>query len=90
MAETAKLNQMSKLVVSFLNRADTGAFHAPVDPRVMGIPDYFEVVKNPMDLGTVSETVLFFRISELANFLLSQTRLAVSRAVVRAWMRTFV
>lgn len=53
MAEAAKLNQMSKLVVYFLNRADTLAFHEPVDPRAMNIPDYFQVVKNPMDLGTV-------------------------------------
>lgn len=52
--DTVKLNQMTKLVASFLNRADTVAFHEPVDPRAMNIPDYFQVVKNPMDLGTVS------------------------------------
>ena len=28
-------------------------FHEPVDPEKLGIPDYFEVVKKPMDLGTV-------------------------------------
>ncbi len=30
-----------------------GNFHAPVDPIKWGISDYFDVVKNPMDLGTV-------------------------------------
>ena len=26
---------------------------APVDPVAQGIPDYFSVIKHPMDLGTV-------------------------------------
>lgn len=51
--EANRLSQMAKLVVSFLNRLDTLAFREPVDPRAMNIPDYFQVVKNPMDLGTV-------------------------------------
>ena len=25
----------------------------PVDPVKLGIPDYFDVVKRPMDLGTI-------------------------------------
>ena len=28
-------------------------FHNPVDPDRLGIPDYFEVVKEPIDLGTI-------------------------------------
>jgi len=28
-------------------------FHRPVDPIKLAIPDYFTVVKNPMDLSTV-------------------------------------
>lgn len=28
-------------------------FHTPVDPVKLGIPDYFDVVKRPMDFGTV-------------------------------------
>ncbi|XP_062873052.1 histone acetyltransferase p300 isoform X2 [Trichomycterus rosablanca] len=28
-------------------------FRQPVDPQQLGIPDYFEVVKNPMDLSTI-------------------------------------
>lgn len=28
-------------------------FNTPVDPVELGLPDYFEVIKKPMDLGTV-------------------------------------
>jgi len=28
-------------------------FNAPVDPVELGLPDYFEVIKTPMDLGTI-------------------------------------
>ena len=28
-------------------------FHHPVDPDRLGIPDYFETVKNPIDFGTI-------------------------------------
>ncbi|KAL4219682.1 Bromodomain-containing protein 4 [Mactra antiquata] len=28
-------------------------FHVPVDPVKLGLPDYFDIIKNPMDLGTI-------------------------------------
>ncbi|XP_043932430.1 histone acetyltransferase p300 isoform X2 [Protopterus annectens] len=28
-------------------------FRQPVDPLLLGIPDYFDIVKNPMDLSTI-------------------------------------
>ena len=28
-------------------------FREPVDPEKEKIPDYFDVIKNPMDLGTI-------------------------------------
>jgi bromodomain-containing factor 1 len=30
-------------------------FAVPVDPVALGIPDYFKVIKNPMDLSTIRE-----------------------------------
>lgn len=30
-------------------------FNSPVDPVELGLPDYFEVVKKPMDLGTIKK-----------------------------------
>ena len=32
-------------------------FAQPVDPAALNIPDYFDVVKTPMDLGTVARKV---------------------------------
>ena len=30
-------------------------FHNPIDPDRLGIPDYFEVIKEPIDLGTIKQ-----------------------------------
>ena len=30
-------------------------FHKPVDPVELGIPDYFEIIKNPMDFSTIKK-----------------------------------
>jgi len=30
-----------------------GIFNSPVDPVALGLPDYFTIIKKPMDLGTV-------------------------------------
>lgn len=49
------LQQVSKIVNSFFNKPETLAFREPVNPKAMGIPDYPQIVKNPMDLGTVRD-----------------------------------
>jgi len=28
-------------------------FHEPVDPKKLNIPDYLDIIKEPMDFGTV-------------------------------------
>ena len=32
---------------------DSLAFREPVDPVLLGIPDYFDVIKHPIDLSTI-------------------------------------
>jgi bromodomain-containing factor 1 len=33
----------------------SAAFAVPVDPVALGIPDYFKIIKNPMDLSLITE-----------------------------------
>ena len=43
-------------VLSALTRRDpAGTFARPVDPVAMDLPDYLQVVREPMDLGTVKQ-----------------------------------
>lgn len=32
---------------------ESGPFRQPVDPNSLGIPDYFEIVRKPMDISTI-------------------------------------
>ena len=32
---------------------EAGPFRLPVDPNALGIPDYFEIIKTPMDMSTI-------------------------------------
>jgi len=41
------------LIKELMKHRDSWPFNTPVDPVALGIPDYFAIVKNPMDFGTV-------------------------------------
>ncbi|KAI5065285.1 hypothetical protein GOP47_0019980 [Adiantum capillus-veneris] len=46
------------MVVKKIMRMDAAEpFNIPVDPVALGIPDYFDIVKRPMDLGTICKTL---------------------------------
>ncbi len=42
-----------KLMNSLCKVKDSEIFHKPVDPVLLGIPDYFDIIKNPMDFSTI-------------------------------------
>ena len=44
-------------------------FVDPVNPVQLGILDYFDVVKKPMDFGTISEKLKFNEYRELQEFI---------------------
>ncbi|KAL3820197.1 hypothetical protein ACJIZ3_006102 [Penstemon smallii] len=55
-------------------------FSEPVDPVKLNIPDYFSIISDPMDLGTIKnklERNMYFRVEEFA----SDVRLTFSNAM---------
>ena len=44
-------------------------FHEPVDAEKLGIPDYFDIVKQPMDLGTVKQRLQSNYYTSMQQFL---------------------
>ena len=52
--EALTLRQCTGLIQPLMKLADAGFFLEPVDPEKLRIPDYFDVVKSPMDLSTVN------------------------------------
>jgi len=50
-------NKMSNLLRTQLDMQFAYIFLKPVDPIAMDIPDYFDVIKNPMDLTTIRRRV---------------------------------
>ena len=50
----AKLKAKCMEVLKGLQNHQHGwVFNNPVDPIELGLPDYFDVIKKPMDLGTI-------------------------------------
>ncbi len=52
----AKLKlKFGELLKGLQSHAHGWVFNSPVDPVELGLPDYFEVIEKPMDLGTVKK-----------------------------------
>ena len=47
------MKKLLSLVKQLIKRRGGTLFDAPVDPEAFGIPDYWEIVDRPIDLGTV-------------------------------------
>ena len=50
---TPELEAMSKLLTQLYARADASPFREPVDWKALGLFNYPQIIKRPMDLGTV-------------------------------------
>jgi len=50
--------QLLPIVDKLLSADRRKYFHAPVDPVILGIPNYFDVINEPMDLGTVRQGIV--------------------------------
>ncbi|KAJ1921362.1 hypothetical protein H4219_000679 [Mycoemilia scoparia] len=64
--------KIHKKVVTLINKllrnSHASPFLEPVDPVALGIPTYFDIVKHPMDLGTIKKKVSSHEYSTVADF----------------------
>ena len=51
------LDPLRKVLKCLQNHQHGWVFNNPVDPVELGLPDYFDVIKKPMDLGTVQQKI---------------------------------
>lgn len=72
--------QCGSILKSLINHPNSYGFTEPVDPVALNIPDYFLVIKEPMDLGTIQtklEDDMYFSADEFA----ADVRLTFSNAM---------
>ncbi|OMO82797.1 hypothetical protein COLO4_22813 [Corchorus olitorius] len=50
--------QCSALLKSLMSHPAGWVFNKPVDPIALEIPDYFSIIKHPMDLGTIKSKLI--------------------------------
>jgi len=48
-----------KLIGQLWKVKDAELFHKPVDPIDLGIPDYCDIITNPMDFSTIKVSHLY-------------------------------
>ena len=57
-----------KLMNTLWKVKDADLFHKPVDPVELNIPDYFDIIKNPMDFSTIKKKLNNFTYTNLKEF----------------------
>lgn len=53
--DSATKKHLEELLVKLMKNNNAFPFNEPVDPIQLGIPDYFEKIKEPMDLSTIKK-----------------------------------
>ncbi|ONK65536.1 uncharacterized protein A4U43_C07F38110 [Asparagus officinalis] len=51
--DICKIKQCGSVLMALMNHQSGWVFNQPVDPVKLKIPDYFSIIKKPMDLGTI-------------------------------------
>ncbi|CAH9135558.1 unnamed protein product [Cuscuta epithymum] len=74
------LKQCGNLLKSLMMHQHGWVFNEPVDPVKLNIPDYFTVIKHPMDLGTIKKKLACGQYLSPLDFL-ADVRLTFSNAM---------
>lgn len=53
----APLVECHKVLMQLRNHPNAWPFNEPVDPVALNIPDYFDIITHPMDLGTIQKNL---------------------------------
>jgi hypothetical protein len=70
MAQNEGFVELYRIICNILNKPDSIAFREPVDWRNLGLDDYLDFVKHPMDLGTIKiklETEKYVSIEDVVS-----------------------
>jgi len=76
-----EMEECQQILVFLLKHKLSFPFNQPVNPQELGIPDYFDVIKEPMDLGTVSEKLSYGEYESIDDFV-ADVRLIWSNALL--------
>ncbi|GJN07269.1 hypothetical protein PR202_ga25088 [Eleusine coracana subsp. coracana] len=68
------------ILTKLMDNKSSLLFHQPVDPLVYGIPDYFDIIRDPMDLGTVKKKLTNRKYTNIDEFA-ADVRLTFSNAM---------
>jgi E1A/CREB-binding protein len=55
--EDLKKALMPTVEILYRHEPESLPFRQPVEPNILGIPDYFDIVKRPMDLSTIQKNL---------------------------------
>ncbi|XVE51527.1 hypothetical protein DITRI_Ditri02bG0049300 [Diplodiscus trichospermus] len=73
--------QCSALLKALMKHPAGWVFNQPVDPKALNIPDYFTIIKNPMDLGTIKSKLVKNTYCGIEEFV-ADIRLTFSNAML--------
>ena len=77
---TRKIRWCTKILRKLIDHKGGWLFKEPVDPVLYGIPDYFDVIRSPMDLGTVKNKLTKKKYISIEEFA-ADVRLTFSNAM---------
>lgn len=63
-----RLAHMKKVIANLKKSAISLSFREPVNPVALNIPTYFEIIKQPMDLGTVDRRLKSSSYNKVSDF----------------------
>ncbi|XP_051140205.1 transcription factor GTE8-like isoform X2 [Andrographis paniculata] len=78
-ANAGLLKQCESLLKKLMSQQYAWVFNTPVDVVKLNIPDYYDIIKNPMDLGTIKGKLSSGKYSSPLDFL-ADVRLTFSNA----------